>query len=67
VLLAAFVVQVGEREFDGGVGLEDAQAGHAVEVLLPTTSAITGSGGGSTREYHARPSRRCRSAKTIWV
>jgi hypothetical protein len=43
VLLAAFAAQVGERKLDGGVGLEDAQAGHAVEVLLPATPAITGS------------------------
>ena len=43
MLLAAFAAQVGERKLDGSVGLEDSQAGHAVEVLLPATPAITGS------------------------
>jgi hypothetical protein len=43
VLLAAFAAQVGEGKLDGGVGLEDPQAGHAVEVLLPASPTITGS------------------------
>jgi len=43
VLLAAFAAQVGERKLDRGVGPEDAQAGHAVQVLLPASPAITGS------------------------
>ena len=45
LLLAAFAAQVGERKLDGSVGLQDAQAGCAVQVLLPATPAFTGSAG----------------------